>query len=296
MNNINLDEWTARAPKPFPPHWASTWGVDPCGLWADAEVSIGAKSVAQRMRWIEHGCFDMGASNNEYKSPDYEHPQHRVTITQGFWLADTACTQALWEMVIGKTPPENRYMAPSKREPEHPVGKLNWKKIQEFLKVVEKLLPGSQATLPTEAEWEYACRAGTTTPFSFGSNITTDQANFIGKFPWGRGKNKGEIGESRRHTVAVKDLPANAWGLYQMHGNVDEWCADRLRQYSAEAIVDPGLAEALTPQAGDKDAPRVLRGGSWRGTAYTARSAHRFHDLPEGDGGAGFRFALRSKR
>jgi formylglycine-generating enzyme required for sulfatase activity len=117
--------------------------------------------------------------------------------------------------------------------------------------------------LPTEAQWEYACRAGTITPFHFGSTITTDQANFDGDYPY----NKGPKGEYRKKTVSVKTFSCNAWGLYEMHGNVWEWCQDWYGAYPKNTIVDP-----TGPNEGES---RVLRGGSWFDYGRDVRSAHR---------------------
>ncbi len=276
-------------PRPFPPPWACAWGDDRYGLWADFEVLDGEQALVQRMRWVEPGRFMMGANEDEADSFESEHPQHLVTISSGFWLADTACTQAVWQAVMGENP--SRFNAENKGVPAHPVECVSWDMIQPFLQKLEMLLPGYRATLPTEAEWEYACRAGTTTPFSFGETIFTNQVNYDGNYPYGDGKK----GDYRKHTVAVKALPANGWGLVQMHGNVWEWCADDLRTYEKEAVTDPGLHGALAPVA-DK-AARVLRGGGWGSSARSARSACRGRGQPGGqDGVAGFRLALRSKR
>jgi formylglycine-generating enzyme required for sulfatase activity len=274
-------------PRPFPPSWACAWGDDRYGLWADAEVVSGAHVVLQRLRWIESGHFMMGSPGTEADRFDDEGPQHSVTISDGFWLADTSCTQGLWQAVMGDNP--SHFDAGNQGGPDHPVERVSWDMIQPFLQKLEALLPGCRVSLPTEAEWEYACRAGSNMPFSFGETITTDQVNYDGNYPYG----ECEEGEYREHTVTVKKLPANDWGLYQMHGNVLEWCADNPREYSEDMVVDPGLAVALTPELGDV-AARALRGGCWINYAQFARSAHRFHGQPgwRGDD-AGFRFALR---
>ncbi len=289
MNDIGRQGWKQRGPDMFPPPWASAWGDDACGLWADMEVGQDSSAVLQRLRWIEPGQFLMGSPDSEAERRKDEGPRHPVTITQGLWLADSACTQALWQAVMGENP--SHFQAKNQGGPEHPVEQVSWHMAQEFLTKLQIVLPGCVATLPTEAEWEYACRAGTTTPFSLGENITTEQVNYDGNFPYGEGKK----GEFRECSVPVKDLPANAWGLHQMHGNVWEWCSDGLREYRNEPVVDPGLGEALTPQAGDKEAPRALRGGGWIFNARSVRSADRFHDQPDWHGlNTGFRFALRS--
>ena len=148
-----------------------------------------------------------------------------------------------------------------------PVEQVSWDDIQKFLIELNKL-PDLNARLPSEAEWEYACRAGTTTPFSFGDNITPEQVNYDGNNPY----NNGEKGLYREKTVPVKSLPPNDWGLYEMHGNVYEWCNDWYGDYSSEAVINPtGAIEG---------ASRVLRGGSWSRSARYARSAYRHHGTP----------------
>jgi formylglycine-generating enzyme required for sulfatase activity len=225
----------------------------------------------------------MGSADDEPERGGDEGPQHEVRLTEGFWLADTACTQALWLAVVGGSNP-----AHFKDDLENPVESIDIAAIDIFLGRLGGTLPGQpQALLPTEAQWEYACRAGTTTPFSFGEQITLEQVNYNGRLPYENPKQPGHPGFDRRATVAVKSLPPNGWGLYQMHGNVWEWCADDLGNYSAEAKQDP---------QGPADSPsRALRGGSWRNGAGWARSAYRDHGLRGYawlDGG--FRFALRS--
>ncbi len=272
-------------PRPFPPLWAVAWGDDQYGLWAEAEFGSGEEVVAQRLRWIVPGDFLMGAPEGEQDAQVREHPQHQVFISNGYWLADTTCTQALWLAVMADNPSHFQETIDLQR----PVERVSWLDVQQFLRKLS--LPGAQASLPTEAEWEYACRAGTTTPFSFGENISTAQVNFNGNHPYGDGKK----GEYRKSTVPVRALPANPWGLYQMHGNLWEWCADTRREYTLDAQTDPGLPQALTSL--ENDYLRVLRGGSWVSGARGARSAFRLQDGLDGrDGDVGFRFVLRSSR
>ncbi|WP_338848015.1 formylglycine-generating enzyme family protein [Massilia sp. W12] len=268
-------------PTPFPPPWASAFGDDEYGLWFEFTVD----EVRQRLRWITAGSFAMGRPEDEVGNDD-EKPQHEVQISQGFWLADTACTQALWQAIMGENPA--RFNAANHGGPEHPVERISWLDVQVFLQKLNTLLPGCTASLPTEAEWEYACRAGTTTPFYFGETVNPAQVNYNGNYRYGAGAK----GEYREKTVAVKDLPANGWGLYQMHGNVWEWCADNRRAYAAELAIDPGLEEARAPPA--KPARRALRGGAWILDARLARSAFRYAcACGHRDYFAGFRLALR---
>jgi formylglycine-generating enzyme len=188
-------------PPVMPFRWACAYGEDRTGLWQAFEVA----GVRQVMRWIPPGEFLMGSPESEAERSDDER-QHRVVLTEGFWLADTACTQALWEAVMGENPSQ------FKDDPQNPVEQVSWLDItDEFLPKLNALAPGLQLELPTEAQWEYACRAGTTTPFSFGEQAHPEEMNY---------KNS----PAPSQTIPVKALLANPWGLYQMHGNVREWC------------------------------------------------------------------------
>jgi formylglycine-generating enzyme required for sulfatase activity len=276
-------------PCPFPPLCASAWGDDRYGLWCEIEVG----GVVQRLRWIEPGEFWMGSSEAERKrfgeqgNDDWkrwiqnEAPRHRVKLTRGFWLSDTACTQALWQAVVGDSPSG---VTQDIHNLELPLTQVSWDQVtQTFLPAANRHLTGAEVMLPTEAQWEYACRAGTETAYHFGEQIHSDQVNCDGNHP----PPGGRQGEYRKRTVPVKALPANGWGLYQMHGNVWEWCADTVRSYTAEPVEDP--------DGGQDGVDRVLRGGAWRLEARFARSANRY-EAPRGyrRGSIGFRFALRS--
>jgi sulfatase modifying factor 1 len=257
-------------PERFPLRWASAWGEDEWGLWMTLELA----EAQQRFRWIAPGRFRMGSPENEPER-DGDEVQHEVTLSEGYWLADTACTQALWQAVTGENP--SRF----KDNPSHPVEQVSWDDVQGFLGELNRRLPGLEARLPSEAEWEYACRAGTTTPFSFGENITPEQVNYNGNYPYAGGAK----GVYREKTVPVGSLPANPWGLYEMHGNVWEWCADWYGDYPTTPQVDPRGAAW-----GDA---RVLRGGSWGSDGRGVRSADRSGSGPgRHGGGSGFRLAL----
>jgi len=270
MTDIRLAEEINFLPSLFPEKWATEWGEDAIGLW----MAFIFKNVRQTFRWIPPGTFQMGSAKSEKQRNDNE-PQHQVTLTQGYWLADTACTQALWQAVMGNNP------ARFKEDEQQPVEQISWEDVQEFLQQLNTLIPGLAAQLPTEAQWEYACRAGTRTPFSFGDNITPEQVNYDGEYPYAEGKQ----GLDREKTVPVKSLPANPWGLYEMHGNVWEWCQDWFADYPQVVVADPEGAETGTD--------RVLRGGSWFFSGGGgARSALRDAGAPDSRGLIiGFRFA-----
>jgi len=252
----------------FGPEWASAWGVD--GIGAYAQFTF--RGVVQRLRYIEPGQFMMGSPEGEPGRFEHER-QHEVVLTKGYWLGETACTQALWEAVTKDNP--SRF-----KGEQRPVERVSWNDCQKFLERLNAERPGLELRLPTEAEWEYACRAGTPTPFSFGANVTPEQVNYNGEYPYAGGAKA----EYRRQTVEVRSLPANPWGLHEMHGNVWEWCSDWYGQYEAGPVVDP-----TGPERGDS---RVLRGGSWFLLARDARSACRFRPAPDYRVDfAGFRFA-----
>ncbi|MBK7677070.1 MAG: formylglycine-generating enzyme family protein [Candidatus Accumulibacter sp.] len=250
--------------------WASATGSDEYGRWAEIDVA----GVRQRFRWIAPGSFLMGSPAGEAGRDNDEVP-HPVTLTRGFWLADTACTQPLWETVMASNP---SHFADDRR---NPVEQVSWNDAQSFIGQLNRRMPGLHARLPREAEWEYACRAGTTTPFSFGDNITPKQVNYDGSSPYAGGKK----GLNRQRTVPVGSLPPNRWGLHEMHGNVWEWCADWYGPYPAGERIDPH-----GPQTG---VHRVLRGGSWINHGRHVRSANRNRYEPgHRIGSIGFRLAL----
>ncbi len=256
-----------RWPPVFPPICACAWGDDRYGLWID--VVIGGPM--QRFRWIEPGEFVMGSPEGEEGRFDNEGPQHIVRLTEGFWLADTACSQLVWQAVMGSNP--SRF----NDDPQNPVEQVSWDDVQDFLRDVGKRLPGMKADLPTEAQWEYACRAGSETAFSWGKDIDPAQANC-------------NFGEGRGKTVPVKSYAPNGWGLYQMHGNVWEWCADGLRDYDYETQTDPRGPEWDKPVP-----PCAVRGGSWLGDLPALRAACR-NQRPRSDRhvSRGFRFHMKS--
>jgi len=253
------------------PSWASEQGIDEFGLWAEFRVEGRFGSATQRLRWLPAGEFWMGSPEDEPERFEDER-RHRVVLTQGLWLADTACTQALWQAVLGENP--SRFS----NDPENPVEQVSWLDItQRFLPALNALVPGLQATLPTEAQWEYACRAGTDTPYWFRAQVTTAQVNYDGDYPYAGGPK----GEYREHTVRVKALPANGWGLHQMHGNVWEWCEDVMGEYPEVAAIDPrGPLVEPHPGGAVSGRRRVLRGGGWLGIGGNCRSAYRYANGP----------------
>ena len=170
-----------------------------------------------------------------------------------------------------------------KQNDDHPVTVVSWNDAQAFAKWLQKLSKRT-VRLPTEAEWEYACRAGTTTEYHFGDVINTDQVNYDGNYSW----NGSPKGKWREQTTPVGSFPANAWGLFDMHGNVWEWCEDWYGPYSAEDQIDP----CRTTKYSDED--RVLRGGCWGNRPDCCRATFRYGCSPAGRGSNyGFRVCFR---
>ena len=235
------------------PIWAKRIGVDLNGEFADLVV----ENVRQRFRWIDSGKFWMGSPESEQGRYSNE-TRHKVRISKGFWLADTVCTQALWKAVMGKNPSHFK-------DDDLPVEQVSWNDTQVFIKKLNGLVKGLKLRLPTEAEWEYCCRAGTETPFSFGETINSEQANFNGNYPYANGKKS----EYRKKPVIVRSLPCNHWGLYEMHGNLWEWCEDWYGDYKINNEI------TVDPRGSNTGPSRVLRGGSWSGDAGDCRSAYR---------------------
>jgi formylglycine-generating enzyme required for sulfatase activity len=227
-----------------------------------------SNSIGRKLAPIPAGEFLMGASAQDverfkrepagFNPPEKPYvPQHRVKITKAFDLGACEVTQAQYEKVMGTNPSAN------KESQDHPVDTVNLDDGVAFCQKLSALPEERQAgrvyRLPTEAEWEYACRAGTTTATHYGNSLSSSQANIDGGYPLGIAEKGPRIGK----TVRVASYASNAWGLYDMHGNLWEWCLDGPREYSANAIADPRGPET-------DGTARVLRGGSWREGAVTA--------------------------
>ena len=205
---------------------------------------------------IPAGKFIMGSPQSEPERNANESPQHEVTLSS-FYMSKYEVTQAQWKAVMGADNNPSDFVGDNL-----PVETVTYAKVLEF---INKLNEATQKEyrLPTEAEWEYACRAGTATPFYTGDNITTEQANYKGTMPY-NGNNKGKY---RGKTTEVGTFAPNAWGLYDMHGNVWEWCGDMYGAYTDEPQTNP---------TGNPDGNTlVVRGGSWDNGGSNCRSAFR---------------------
>ncbi|MBF0183126.1 MAG: formylglycine-generating enzyme family protein [Magnetococcales bacterium] len=271
------------------PDWADAIGRDRFGLWASfALPDSGHPPVRQILRWIPPGRFVMGSPEDEEGRYPDEGPQHEVTFSQGFWLFDTPCTQALWQAVMGNNP--SRF-----RSVNRPVEQVNFADVQEFLQKMEEQRPGLGLQLPSEAQWEYACRAGSSTALYNGPMKILGERNApaLDAIAWYGGNSGKEFDleqgidsaewEEKQYdhrqagTRLVRLKLSNGWGLYDMLGNVWEWCQDHNHDSYQGAPPD---GSAWLDSAASADAGRVVRGGSWNSRARRVRSAMRGWDEP----------------
>jgi formylglycine-generating enzyme required for sulfatase activity len=213
-----------------------------------------ARSVTNRIGMefvlIPAGEFPMGADNGT----DDEKPVHRVRISKPFYLGIYEVTQSQWQTIMNNNP------SAFQGDSNLPVENVSWDDVQEFLRKLHAREGRTTYRLPTEAEWEYAARAGTTTAYSFGN-----EASQLGEYAW-CAENSGE----KTHPVGQKN--PNAWGMYDLHGNVWEWVQDWYGKYTTDTVTDP--------QGPSSGSLRVFRGGSWRNGARDCRSAHRYYAAP----------------
>lgn len=241
----------------FPPRWAQVFGEDRRGIFAEFTLD----KVNFVWRWIPPGKFQMGSPDSEAGRNSDEGPVHTVTISRGFWLTETQITQAQWFAVTGETP--SRF-----KGDQRPVENVSWHASMAFAETLNSKVPELKASLPTEAEWEYACRAGTRGAFHIDGSQCAEpsgQNPVLDQLGWFDGNSN--------ETQNVKQKAANAWGLFDMHGNVWEWCRDGRRTYTARMERDPQGTM-------DEGAVRVMRGGSWDFQALFCRAAYRFDDVP----------------
>ncbi|MCD4824941.1 MAG: formylglycine-generating enzyme family protein [Phycisphaerae bacterium] len=232
-----------------------------------------APGVTMKLAHIPAGTFMMGSKDSTEEvakkgraKVDWckdEGPQRLVTITKPFYMGIYEVTQEQYQAIMGKNPSHFKGA-------KNPVEKVSWNDAVSFCKALSRKT-GKMVRLPTEAEWEYACRAGTTTPFNTGSTISTNQANYDGDYTYGNGRKCVDRGK----TISVGSFKPNAWGLYDMHGNVWEWCRDWYK-------VSYANANTRDPQGPNSGTYRVLRGGSWISSPRLCRSASRNWFTPGG--------------
>jgi sulfatase modifying factor 1 len=247
------------------------------GSMAGDEREIGGVKLC----WCPAGKFTMGSPSKEPERRPGEN-QVEVTLTRGFWMGKFEATQGQWKQIMGKLPGELTAELPE--GDDFPVGNVNFAETEEFCRTLTERaralgqLPDQwEFRLPTEAQWEYACRAGTTTATAFGDSLSSTQANFRGK-PY----NGAAAGPSLQRAARVGSYPANAWGLHDMHGNTFEWCRDWYHSKLPGGI-DPDLyaAKDTATKSGHGDISRVRRGGCWADDGWPCRSAFRLRFEPE---------------
>jgi formylglycine-generating enzyme required for sulfatase activity len=242
-------------------------------------------AIGMTFALIPAGKFLMGSPDAESHRAGQEGPQHEVAITRPFYVGVTPVTQGQWERLKNKNP--SAFQSGRGGGPDHPVEQVTWEEAVKFCRKLSELpaerSAGRVYRLPTEAEWEYACRAGTETPFSFGDTLVPRQAHFAGNDPSGW-KQKGRNGGK---TAPVATHPANAWGLHDLHGNVLEWCQDWFDEYY---YFESLPADPPGPKNGFL---RVVRGGCWSQFGHECRSAARLgHDPESRSDTIGFRVVL----
>lgn len=266
-------------PTPTPP--MPQTNVDPrgpVGKTGERKV-LSINDVEYAFRYCPAGTFMMGSPQSETEHHDNE-IHHQVTLTHGFWMLETEVTQEMWQSVMKDTP--SRFIGDKSLLP---VERVSWNECQEFIQKLNEIWRTADGnpqgaspkdtdgplkfSMPTEAQWEYACRAGTKTPFHFGNVLRGDKANCDGGYPYGTTARGTYLGK----TTPVRSYSANAWGLYDMHGNVWEWCQDVYSVYPDCSETDP-----IGPSVGTY---RVYRGGGcWDSSAGNCRAALRHWDVP----------------
>jgi formylglycine-generating enzyme required for sulfatase activity len=242
------------------------------------QVQTLINSIGMKLVRIPAGTFKMGSPQNEQYRSEFE-DQYDVTLTQDYFLGAFAVTQAQYTQVMGENPSYFQGDGMEGDSSHHPVEQVAWDDAVEFCQRLSKL-PAEKAScrvyrLPTEAEWEYACRAGSQTAYCFGGNLDS-----LDDYAW-------FDDNSDEHPHPVGEKQPNAWGLYDMHGNVWEWCSDWYGEYPKGAVCDPvGPSEGLRPR-------RVYRGGGWGNGAGECRSSNRVaRYVVYRNRGVGFRLAL----
>jgi formylglycine-generating enzyme required for sulfatase activity len=275
---------------------ATGWEVQRHRLQLNGALQDLGGGVTLSLLRIPAGAFEMGSPEHELGRSDDEGPRHPVRLRE-FWMGRTPITQAQWRAVAGQVPPlGQRWQRELKLNPsrfsdqpdsdQRPVERVSWDDAIEFCRRLSAL-SGNVYSLPSEAQWEYACRAGTTTEFHCGATLSTKLVNYDGRQVYGQGEKE----VYRKQTTDVFSFPANPWGLYDMHGNVWEWCADQWHHNYAGAPEDgrAWIDDEVNKKKNDMNI-RLLRGGSWVSIPGYCRSAYRVDGHPAGRNyGIGFR-------
>ncbi len=277
MSTISIQHPLAQG---CPPAWATAWGQDRFGIFIEFSLTSSPAPASQRLRWIPPGAFLMGSPDDEPGRDPDEGPQHEVRLTHGFWLFDTPATQQLWNALMEEN--ASHFVDDSR-----PVECVSWNDCQGFLKRLSDYLSGFRVFLPTEAQWEYACRAGTTSATHAGpiTILGERDAPVLHDIAW-YGGNSGvnydlevswdssdwpekQFEHDKAGTRRVGKKKPNDWGLHDMLGNVWEWCRDGMRTYTSGSAADP-----VGPE--EDNVHRAVRGGGWHLSARSVRSACRY--------------------
>ena len=258
-------------PSPTPPVTATPTPIESGPTITVDLPGLAAGAKPLEMVLIQPGTFTMGCPSTERGYFGYEWPPHEVTITDAFYMGKYEVTQAQWEAVMGNNP--SHFGGHS----NHPVEYVSWNNCQAFIEILNGLGQGRTFRLPTEAEWEYACRAGSTTRFSFGDALECydtglSYCELMDQYMWWRGNHTYGGNVDGTKEVGLK-LP-NPWGLYGMNGNVWEWCSDWWQEPTSRG-------PQIDPQGPATGSNRVIRGGGWNNDAQFCRSAHRHWDTPD---------------
>jgi formylglycine-generating enzyme required for sulfatase activity len=249
---------------------------------AAAASKVLTNSIGMKLAFIPAGKFLMGSPPGEAEREEGE-VQHEVTITKPFYMGVYEVTQREFKQVLGEAVKRPAIFNENQGGgPDHPMDSVVWPMATDFCSTLsglaEERKAGRRYRLPTEAEWEYACRAGTATAFHFGDSLSSKRANFNGGFPYGG----GEKGPYLRMTAKVGSYPPNGFGLHDMHGNLCEWCSDYYDKdyYRKSPREDPKGPEQGVVHTDYEDFYRVIRGGCWLDEARACRSAYRFKAMP----------------
>jgi formylglycine-generating enzyme required for sulfatase activity len=255
---LHISEYTERAPELKMGVEAETRTKRAAAGIPNIEIALNDE-ISLAFIEIPSGTFLMGSPASE-RERDTDEVQHQVTLTKPFYLGICEVTQEQWQAVMGTNPSKFK-------GGKRPVENVSWYEGGEFCRKASELT-GRKLRLPTEAEWEYACRAGTTTAYNTGDTLPGDQANFAAN-------ESKDVGSSS----------PNSWGLYDMHGNVWEWCSDWYGGYPTSSVTDP--------QGPENGSFRVVRGGGWNNSATYCRSATRGKNIPgDRNNGDGFRLVM----
>ena len=268
-----------RQPEPAPPPSAPAIDAVDADPFAGTRAGEEREVLGIRLCWAPAGRFTMGSPPDEPERRPGE-DQAEVTLTRGFWIGKHEVTQGDWKRLVGDLPGPLTAGAGD----DFPLYAVNFAEAEGFCAAATArarasgaLPEGWEFRLPTEAQWEYACRAGTTTATSFGERLSSRQANFQGK-PY----NGAEEGPSLRRAAPVGSYPANPWGLHDVHGNVFEWCRD-WHHAALPGGADPDLSDARATALANSNGSvsRVRRGGCWADEGWPCRSAFRLRFEPE---------------